>query len=186
MARPTRRRGTDNHQFRKRVPADIFAKARGQRVAFRLPEDNGREIIVGATVGQEISFSLHTPDKAVAKERQAAALLQFDQWCDSIRSGPRPLTHKQRVGLSGLLYRAFADNLEDDPGAPEIWAAVKAANEHAMYGSGLGIYDSDADMRREMLEQRFGKLVDLLFATAFMRASRPGQLSEFKITRNQI
>lgn len=82
MARPVRRCGSSRHQFRKRVPADVLRKARGQRIVFRFPNDAGREDVVSAAIGNEVTFSLRTADHRIAKERQAIALAQFDEWCE--------------------------------------------------------------------------------------------------------
>jgi integrase len=162
MARPVQRRGSSRHQFRRRVPRDVLAKARGRRIAFRFPRDDGSEEIVTVTAGTEVMFSLRTADARTARERQGLALAQFEEWCETIRRGPRPLTAKQRVALAGLLYRAFADGLEDDPGDAELWERVKAANDFAMAGPTLGIYENEEEARRDAMERRFGRLVDTI------------------------
>ncbi|MDP2409616.1 MAG: site-specific integrase [Pseudolabrys sp.] len=188
MARPTRRRGSTRSQFRKRVPDDVLRKARGQRITFRLPNDNGDEVVISAKAGPEVTFSLRTSDKRSQDERHGIALAQFEQWCDAIRNGPRPLSQKRRSALAGLLYLAFAETLEDDPGDPALWAAVQEANNHAISGPLLGIYDAEADGRQEALERRFGGLVDLILQREGVvtdKASRNALLAEagMKLTK---
>lgn len=52
MARPTRRLQSSLHQFRRRVPADVAERARGQGVTFTFPaEDGGRDVVVSAAMG---------------------------------------------------------------------------------------------------------------------------------------
>jgi hypothetical protein len=168
MARPTRRKGSVNCQFRKRVPADILAKAQGRRVTFRLPSSDGNgPIIVSVTIGREISFSLRTSDAGCAKERQAAALLQFERWCDNFRTGPKSLTHKEQVALAGVLYSAFAKGLEDDPGPAVLWERVREMNEFAISGEShaLGIYANQEQRQAAALNDRFGPMVDALLQT---------------------
>lgn len=79
---------------------------------------------------------------------------------------PQPLSKKARVALSGLLYRAFADGLEDEPGDPEIWAGVKRANEAVLAGkdmlSTFGIFPNRQAARQAAMNSRFGGLVDLI------------------------
>lgn len=121
MARPTRRRGTSNLTFRKRVPADVLRKTQGQRATFRLPNENGGEDVVSPRVGVEVTFSLRVADARLAKERHAAASMQFEQWCAAVRNGPRPLSQKQITALVGEWYRDWVSRLEDEPGGAEVW-----------------------------------------------------------------
>jgi hypothetical protein len=171
MARPTRRKESSLLQFRRRIPADVQQAAVGRRVAFTFPGHTPADppIIVHAALGRtQVRFSLRTRDPAVAKQRQGLATAQFEKLCEAIRNGPRPLTHRQRVALSGVLYRAFAENLADDPGDPEIWKRVREANKAALYGSlpGLMIGSTPDEItkleRTAAMERRFGPLVDLI------------------------
>jgi site-specific recombinase XerD len=159
IARPMKLRGSLNHYFRPRVPSDIRAKAKGQHVTFRLP---GIEQPVTVKVGDRVKVSLRTSDKRLAERRHGACAEQWAAWCEQMRNGPQPLTKRQRVALSGLLYRAFADRLEDHVDDPELWQRVKAANEYAMAGPVLGIYPNEQAGRLDALEWRFGALLDLL------------------------
>ena len=86
-ARPTKRRRSSHHQFRKRVPADVLAVANGQCVTFRLPTGQGDSAPIVVTVRREISFSLRTPIAMLAKQRHAAIVLQFERWCSAVRAG---------------------------------------------------------------------------------------------------
>lgn len=72
MTRPTKRPESSQQQFRKRVPADILAKAKGRSITIQFPEE-GRDgaFSLAAKVASEIKFSLRTTDKAVAKIRPA-------------------------------------------------------------------------------------------------------------------
>ncbi len=53
--------------FRKRVPADLLAKAQGQRVTIEFPEDGEGRLMVSVTIAPEIKFSLKARDPANAK-----------------------------------------------------------------------------------------------------------------------
>lgn len=183
MARPTRRSGSGNHQLRKRVPADVLAKARGQRVRLRLPvAGEGEPILVSVTIGAEISLSLRTADKGLAKQRHAAVLAQLDEHFDRLRAGPKPLSQKEQVAIAGILYRAFAEGLEDNPGTPELWERVREMNEYAISGGtrSLVIYNSEAERQAAALEDRFGPMVDIVLANEGIvtdTASRAGVMA---------
>jgi hypothetical protein len=65
---------------------------------------------------------LRTRDPSTAKERAAAATLHLERLYEALRKAV-PLTPKQRVALSGILYWAFAETLEDDPVEPRFGSA---------------------------------------------------------------
>ncbi len=117
MARPTSPPYSVFLQFRKRVPADILKRARGQRIAFKLPPGppGQPDLVVSANLGSEVTFSLRTRDPSLAKLRHASASVQLEAHCQALRTGPKSLPKKQRVAIAGLLYKAFAVHLEDDP-----------------------------------------------------------------------
>ena len=53
----------------------------------------------------------------------------------ALREGPKALTAKQIAALSGIVYRAFAEGLENNPGLTvEGWLRVAEANEVAKRG----------------------------------------------------
>jgi hypothetical protein len=64
----------------------VLALAKGQRVAFRLPTGQGSEASIVVTVREEISLSLRTPIAILAKERHAAIALEFERWCNAVRT----------------------------------------------------------------------------------------------------
>jgi integrase len=85
----------------------------------------------------------------------------------ALRVGPKPLTTKQIVMLSGTAYRAYAA-LEDNPGLTQYgWLSVAEANRLAQdgqYGLGakIGISHSEADRRKLSMEARFGGTADAI------------------------
>lgn len=154
MACPTKRQGSDNWYFRRQIPADVRAlleklpKAQRPRNWYRT----------------HISISLKTADRAKAKARCPEIAAQVEQQIEALRDGPKPLTHKQVVALSGELYRAFAEGLEENPAiSSEAWKNVAEVNEAARRGelvSSLGIHAHKVGRRRASLEKRFGKMTD--------------------------
>ncbi|WP_127075818.1 site-specific integrase [Rhodomicrobium lacus] len=162
--RPMQRVGSSLIQFRKRVPDDVLKVAKGKLVTISLPPEDtdGDPILVNVTIGPDIRFSLRTRDPALAKIRNAAATEQLGRAFNAFLRGAQPLTKKQRIALSGLLYKAFADNLEDDPGDPEIWKRVQEANEYALKGKLLTIDTFPGEGRLRLLDERFGALVDAI------------------------
>jgi len=123
MARPTRRKESSFLWFRKRVPADVQRTASGKRISFSFPAEvpGDPDIVVTTTLGTQVKFSLQTRDPAVAKQRHGLAAAQLERVCESFRRGSRPLTHKQRVALSGHFYRILVTGFGDDPGCAEGW-----------------------------------------------------------------
>lgn len=111
-----------------------------------------------------MTFSLRTRAPALVTLRHATALVQLEQHFQAIRTGPKPLTKRDRVAISGLLYRAFAENLEADPGNSEIWQKVQEANDYALNGQPLTIDAFPGEGRIRLLEKRFGSFVDVILA----------------------
>jgi hypothetical protein len=112
-----------------------------------------------------IIITTSTPDKTLAKAKAADIAAGAERQFKALREGPKPLTAKQVSALSGILCRAFAEGLEDNPGlASEQWLGVADENTAAQRGEysrrssrhfpGRGC-PRDADM-----ENRFGAMVD--------------------------
>lgn len=148
MASPMRRTGSTFIQFRKRIPQDVLAKASGTTLAIPV----GDEVlhIVVSSKATEIQGSLRTRDPSEAKERQTVALAYLDSVWQSLREGPKRLTHKRVVALAGEAYRELVSSFEDSPGSPEMWKQLVL----------LQIKGMAEDVR----EQWFGPVVDQALA----------------------
>lgn len=194
MPRPTRRPNSSFHVFRARVPSDVKDAARGRMLAFPFPAEAGEsEHVAFATAGDEVKFSLRTRDPAVAKSRHGMALAHLEKQWSAIRSGPQPLSHRQIIALSGEVYRLFVDRFEENPGAADMWAAVKAFNRASKEGrlataprlsadeveqhvaaaapwqpdltGAINALPRDTGNRLEAMEARFGWLADWVLTT---------------------
>jgi integrase len=173
-ARPTRRSGSRNAQFQRRVPANVLKVARGHRVALALPPQTlgDAPIHMTVTLGDTLRFSLRTEDKALREMRHAAVVQQLESAFAAIlkaqQDGPRTLSDKECHALAGIIYRAFADGLENNPISTELWAHVQAENDFAINGPlpGWSIADSPEEQARieriGMLNRRFGPFVDAI------------------------
>lgn len=167
MTRPTKRPESAFHQFKKRVPSDIAAKARGKPLTLTFPDAPAHDgFAVTIRVGDVVKLSLRTREPALAKLRSALAEQQLQHAWEAIRKGPKPLTHKQVVALSGRLYRAFADACDSDPGSAELWQSILRENEAASNGElaklAVVIGTDDQARQRWALERRFGGFADHL------------------------
>jgi integrase len=153
MARPTSRSSSSFLQFRKRVPTDLLAVAKGQNLVIALPAEVPGEpdLTVPVKVGREVTFSLRTKSPALAKQRNAIAVAQLERHFEALRKGPVPLSHKRIVALSGVLYREFVADWADNPGNAEEWQLMRDLNLEAL-----------EDHRS--LERAFGYWVDNLLA----------------------
>jgi hypothetical protein len=112
-----------------------------------------------------VKFSLRRREPSVAKIRNGITEAHVQRTWEAIRSGPKKLTHKQVVALDGKLYEDFALSLEDNPGSAAVWQRIIADNAAAQQGAfahPLKIFEGDHRKRLDSLEQRFGRLVDVL------------------------
>jgi integrase len=160
MACPTKRRGSDNWYYRKRIPADV------QAILAKLPKDQRPP----SWFKDHISISLKTSDRTAAKAKCPEVAAEVERTMAALRAGPKPLTDKQISALSGELYKAFAEGFEDNPIlTTEQWLHVADLNEQARrgeYGAAarLGIHKSPEGRRRVSMEARFGKMTDAFLA----------------------
>jgi hypothetical protein len=82
-----------------------------------------------------------------------------DRQLKALRNGPKPPTAKQIAALSGIVYRAFTEQLDANPGlTAKRWLRVAEANEVAKRGNPLLIAKNDTERQVISMEQRFGGL----------------------------
>jgi hypothetical protein len=156
MPCPTKRPGSDNWYFRRTIPADV------QAILAKLPKAQRPR----NWYKTHIAISLRTADRSAAKAKCPDIAATVERQIAALREGPKPLTHKQIVALSGELYRGFTEGLERDPVlSSEQWQQVIRDNEAARQGAfaapaSLLVGRTEADQRRASLQQRFGPMVD--------------------------
>ncbi|KFL28052.1 hypothetical protein JP74_04435 [Devosia sp. 17-2-E-8] len=151
--------------YRQRVPKDIAARAKGERVA----------VFVGGTVrhittGDALKVSLGTKDTSEAKTRAKDVQGQFDLIWSSFRDAEAVLTLKQAVGLAGEVYQDFAA-LEDDPSSPKIWAHVRSVNADVATARPVPHPLTISNAVADPLEERFGGFVDSVLARHHLRVT---------------
>ena len=108
MARPIKHPTSGMYLFKQRVPSDLALTARG-RVA--LPLD-GKDVSVAISAGY-VQMSLRTKDAAIAASRHVEADAALRRYWQAIRSGPRPLSHRQAVAVSADAYRDRIVEIDD-------------------------------------------------------------------------
>jgi integrase len=157
MACPTKRSGSDNWYFRRKLPSDIRTILEKLSKAQR-PRNWHRA---------EIMISLRTADRATAKARCAEVAAEVEKQMAGLRAGPKALTPKQIAALAGELYRGFAEGLEDDPVlSSKKWREIAQVNQAAREGAfapplfELGIGRTKADKALVSSEKLFGSFVD--------------------------
>lgn len=154
MPCPTKRKGSDNWYFRRTIPADV------QRLLAKLPASRRPR----NWYRTHIAISLGTADRALAKAKCPEVAAAVERHMQAFRGGPKPLTLKQIVALSGEVYKAFADGLEADPIlSPKQWRDIADGNREARKGNILFI-GNHAERRREAMERRFGRMADIILA----------------------
>ena len=121
--------------IQKRVPREVYERARGRCFPITLPAiGTAPETIVEVAIGKVIKLSLRVRDPSAAKLRNAAVLTQLEKIFHSIRSDAIELTQKQAVALSGEVYRLVVERFETEPGEPEVWEAFKGFSYAALDG----------------------------------------------------
>lgn len=114
MPSPTKRNGSDNWYFRRRLPNEVKA------IVAAMPKEqrpNGWST-------HEVWISLGTPDRDKAKALYSEVAISVDQQIAALLMGPQPLTQKQIIALAGVAYREMLGMVDDEPGAPEAWGQV--------------------------------------------------------------
>ena len=152
MNSPTKREGTDNWQYRRRIPANV------QKALASLPKEQRP----GGWGKTEIVISLGTADRAEAKRKCPDVAAEVERRFAALLAGARRLTAKEAHSLARDIYEAFAEGLEDDPGPAESWRKVVAVNALAdagRFGVGLQIRKQGTPLQWS-LEERFGDFAD--------------------------
>ncbi|MGM4929717.1 DUF6538 domain-containing protein [Tardiphaga sp. 619_E2_N8_5] len=155
MTCPTKRKGSENWHFRRRIPAEI------RSILAKLPKSQRPK----NWYATEIAISLGTADRAAAKAKFPEIADEVEKTMARLRAGPVPLTPKQINALSGELYGALAEGLEENPVlTAEQWLKVATKNEEARQGrfgiAPLQIHRTAEERRRASMEARFGKVTD--------------------------
>lgn len=148
-----KRKGSDNWYFRRTIPADV------QRILAKLPRGKRPS----NWYKTHIAISLGTPDRAAAKAKCPDVAAAVERQLQMLREGPKPLSAKQITALSGEVYRAFAQGLEDNPVlSPEQWRDIGAGARDARKGNPLLIAQDHAERREITMELRFGAIADAI------------------------
>ena len=108
------------------------------------------DALVTVAVTGKVFLSLRTKDPALARTRFTQAQAALVRYWDSVRAGPRPLTHKQLVALAGDVYRQRVEAIEADPAhGPHVIALERRMMQEAFaewkYGAGDGLGEIDDD-----------------------------------------
>jgi len=85
MARPMRRKGSSNIQFRRRIPSDVLEKARG--MALMIPVGDIVARVTVTPTAEQVQVSLRTSDKTEAEVRHAQVAAHLERVWASLRGG---------------------------------------------------------------------------------------------------
>lgn len=186
IVRPMKRKGTQNVQFRQRIPQDVLQKARGKTLSIPI----GNEIVAKrlSQKADSVVISLKTANPSEAKTRHAEVVAYLEGVWESLRNGPVTLTHKQAVALSGDVFKMFLGAIENDPGSPEIWEHVIALNNEAVEGKygqhPLTIPTSKTAI--DSLEKRFGEFVDVILSKRSLEIDQESRAKVLKQTAQAL
>lgn len=116
MAKPFKRKGSDNYWFRRGTPRDIL-EARKALAAH------------GIKVAREVTSTLGTADKSEAKRRcselNAKWEAEWQQWRKLLTDGPRILTQKEIFAVISEMARDVRNKADANPGNPELWKEAR-------------------------------------------------------------
>jgi hypothetical protein len=94
--------------FRTRTPSDILRTLDHDRALLTFEQCmDSPAFVVYARIGAEVKFSLKTRDAAIAGIRRNQANLALAKLWAARRSAPLQLTHKQLMGLAGLVHELW-------------------------------------------------------------------------------
>lgn len=140
----TKRKGIEVWQFDEAVPTDVVEALRGVKCDVAFPDAPDQAFI--ATIGRHVRASLKTTDRGVAETRASAIRAQLASLYHQARlDAPTPLSQRQRVALSGLIYRLLHHRHGENPGHEDLWARFKATSRAAYEGRAIDVPPLDPD-----------------------------------------
>ncbi len=143
-----------------RVPTELRALAKDRTIS--LPVGDKIRLV---KVGEFVKVSLDTREPREAKRRFSHAYASVVAFWQALKEGPKPLTMKQSVALAGEIRAAFIEAFDDEPGRPEIWEGVIAANAAARTGRSNPLSIPALKGQARDMEQRFGRFADVALAS---------------------
>jgi len=181
-----KRKGSQNVQFRQRIPQDILQKARGKTLSIPI----GNEIVAKrlSEKADSVVISLKTANPSEAKTRHAEVVAYLESVWESLRNGPVTLTHKQAVALSGDVFKIFLSAFENDPGSPEMWEHVIALNNEAVEGK-YGQHPITIPTLQtaiDSLEKQFGGFVDVILSKRSLEIDQESRVKVLKQTAQAL
>jgi hypothetical protein len=146
------------YYLRLHVPKDVASIAKGKTLQVPVGDH-----LCPATVGSVVKVSLRTKVYAEAKKRFTNALAAIEQQWEAFRKGPTSIPHKTLVAVSGQHYRRGMEILEDEPGEPTVWEAMRGLRERL-------------DASQEAREAWYGTTADALLAANGLNADTASRL----------
>jgi integrase len=141
MARPVRRKGSTVGQFRHRIPLDVIARVRGQKLNIPVGTETVEKRVSSSAT--EITLSLRCRDPAEATARQGQVLAYLGNVYAALRAdAPIRLTIRQCAALAGEFYRGWLADIEREP------VKIHKLNEDGTWTTEIvegGLIDADFD-----------------------------------------
>lgn len=147
-----------NYYLRLHVPKDVASIAKGMTLQVPVGDH-----LCPATVGSVVKVSLRTKVYDEAKKRFTNALAAIERQWEALRRGPASIPHKTLVALAGQHYRRGVEIVEDKPGEPTVWEAMRGLRERL---------DASPEARQEW----YGPTADALFAANGLNADMTSRL----------
>jgi integrase len=143
-----------------RVPAELKNLAKNRIISLPIG-DTVRPV----KIGDFVKVSLDTRDPREAKQRFAPAYVAVQAFWSALKEGPKPLSQKQSLAIAGEIRAAFVAAFDDDPGMPETWEGVLAANTAAQAANLNPLTIPTLAQQASDMEKRFGRFADIVLAS---------------------
>lgn len=113
LVRPMKRKGSINHQFTQRIPADIKARSAGLKL--HIPMGGETIPLTLSDAARHVRLSLRSSEPSIVKQRQAEVAAYLETVWQALRvSKPIPLSHRQAVALAKEVYLAWASERDSE------------------------------------------------------------------------
>lgn len=156
MPGPEKHPKTGVYYFRQRVPTNLVALARGNRITVMISESPKT-----IKIGDAVKVTLNTKDPTTAKARYREVDTWLQGYWQSLLAGPQRLTPKQSLALAGEAYRAWVMIADEDPKSPELWQDILKTNALASAGRLRPVIGESEEVARLQKEYRFGPFADV-------------------------
>lgn len=164
LVRPVKRKGTLNHQFVQRIPADVKGRAAG--LTLPIPVGDETVIVKLSPKAASVRLSLRSSHPSTVKQRHAQVAAHLETVWQGFRlSQPEVLSHRQIVALSRQAYEGWGSLAEFAPQFSEAESAWEGASgDGGVYANAMARLIEGTDPLGRSAEQQAAALGERILA----------------------